>query len=102
MVGGEVDWLSIGLRALVYVATIGVAGGVFVRVTLGMGDVAGTINRQILAGGLLLLVCEPLRYLVFQLAIAQGDWAIAFDAQMRWMGLRRRSGRLWPRAFSAL
>lgn len=90
---GELDWVSVLLRMLVYVATIAVAGGVFVRATLGMQQVAGTINRQIFFGAILLLVCEPLRYLTFQLSIAQGDWEMAFDPAMRWMGVETPLGQ---------
>ena len=89
----ELDGTAVALRALVYLATVFVAGSVLVRATLGMREASSTINRQIAFGAALLFVCEPLRYVAFQLSIAQGDWSMAFDPAMRWMGLETPIGQ---------
>lgn len=90
---GDIDWLSVLLRTLVYAGTIAAAGGVLARVTLDLAHVSSTLNRQIGIGILLLLICEPARYLAFQLAIAQGDWTLAFDPTMRWMAMETPLGQ---------
>ena len=93
MTFAELDWVAVGLRLMIYVGTVAAAGGVLARLTLGMGEVAGTINRQIVIGVLILVVCEPLRYLNFQIEIAQGDWSLAFDPAMRWMAIQTPLGQ---------
>ena len=93
MIFAELDWTSIALRVFVYIATIAVAGGVFIRATPGMREMSGIISAQIAAGIALLFISEPLRYLAFQLSIAQGDWSMAFDPAMRWMGLETPLGQ---------
>ncbi|MGI9523424.1 MAG: hypothetical protein ACR2PG_17470, partial [Hyphomicrobiaceae bacterium] len=72
MIFTDLDWVSVLLRTMIYVGTIAVAGGVLVRATLGLAPVSRTINWQIGIGILVLVVCEPLRYMSFQLSIAQG------------------------------
>ena len=93
MTFAELDWLSVILRSLVYVATIAVAGSVFVRATLALPAADRILDRQITFGVVLLFVCEPVRYAAFQLSIAQGDWAMAFDPAMRWMGAETPLGQ---------
>lgn len=93
MTFAELDWLSVILRSLVYVATIAVAGSVLVRATLALPGADRMLDRQIAFGVVLLFVCDPIRYAVFQLSIAQGDWAIAFDPAMRWMGAETPLGQ---------
>ena len=92
MTFGEIDWLASGLRFTVYIGTIAAAGGVFARVTLDLRDVSNVINWQIAVGILIILLCEPLRFLKFQFDIAQGDWALAFDPAMRWMAIQTPFG----------
>ena len=93
MTFAELDWLSVFLRSLVYIATIAVAGSVFVRATLALPAADRILDRQITFGVVLLFVCEPVRYAAFQLSIAQGDWAMAFDPAMRWMGAETPLGQ---------
>lgn len=93
MTFAELDCLSAFLRSLVYIATIAVAGSVFVRTTLALPGAGRMLDRQIAFGVILLFVCEPLRYAAFQLSIAQGDWAMAFDPAMRWMGAETPLGQ---------
>ena len=93
MTFAELDWLSVILRSLVYVATIAVAGSVLVRATLALPGADRMLDRQIAFGVVLLFVCEPVRYAAFQLSIAQGDWAMAFDPAMRWMGAETPLGQ---------
>ena len=93
MTFAELDWLSVILRSLVYVATIAVAGSVLVRATLALPGADRMLDYQIAFGVVLLFVCEPVRYAAFQLSIAQGDWAMAFDPAMRWMGAETPLGQ---------
>ncbi|MEM6497168.1 MAG: CopD family protein [Pseudomonadota bacterium] len=93
MTFAELDWLSVFLRTLVYIATIAVAGSVLVRATLALPGADRMLKRQIAFGVVLLCVCEPIRYAAFQLSIAQGDWAMAFDPAMRWMGAETPLGQ---------
>ena len=86
------DWIAVLLRTMVYIGTIASAGGVLVRATLDTSITARTLDRQIFCGLGLLALCEPLRYVAFQLSIAQGDWAMAFDPAMRWMGMETPLG----------
>lgn len=94
MTFAELDWVSIALRTIVYVATIAAAGSVLFYATIrGAGQVGDAIHRQIMLGLVLLLLVEPLRYLHFQLAIGGGDWSIAFDPSMRWLALETPIGQ---------
>ena len=83
----ELELLPVLLRVATYAGTIAVAGSVLLRMTLATWIDANLVRRQILLGALLLAICEPLRYALFQLAIAQGDAALAFDPSMRWVGM---------------
>ena len=89
------ELLAAGLRALVYAGAIAVAGGALFAVGFAKASAAiePALRRQMLGGFLLLLVCEPLRYAAFQLAIADGDWALAFAPGMRWMAFETPIGQ---------
>lgn len=87
--------LTVLLRALEYSGTIAVAGAMLFRISFpqAAAAVAPLLRRQMLVGFLLLLAVEPLRYAAFQLAIADGDAALAFGADLRWMGLETPIGQ---------
>jgi copper resistance protein D len=89
------DLLAVGLRALVYAGAIAVAGGALFAAGFPRASVAiaPALRRQMVGGFLLLLACEPLRYAAFQLAIADGDVALAFGPAMRWMGFETPIGQ---------
>jgi putative copper export protein len=89
----NIDWLLVALRTAVYVGTIASAGGILARATLKTETVTRTLNWQIRFGLILLLIVEPARYVNFQLNIANGDWLIAFDPAMRWMGMETPLGQ---------
>lgn len=91
----EPDRLAIILRALVYVGAIGAAGGVLFSLSFPSAarHVERALQRQILLACWLLILVEPLRYVVFQLAVAEGDWAMAFAPAMRWMALQTAIGQ---------
>jgi putative copper resistance protein D len=89
----DIDWLLVALRTAVYVGTIASAGSILVRATLKTETVIKTLNWQIRVGLILLLIVEPARYVNFQLNIANGDWLIAFDPAMRWMGMETPLGQ---------
>ena len=89
----DLDFISVLLRVLTYAGTISVAGGALIRTTMGAVVTAKLVHRQIVLGALLLIVCEPLRYGHFQLSIAQGDMALAFDPSMRWLGVETPLGQ---------
>jgi putative copper export protein len=86
---------AILLRALIYVGSIGVAGAVLFNVSFPQAAdaVAPALRKQILAGFLLLLAVEPLRYAIFQLAIADGDPSLAFGPKLRWMAFETPIGQ---------
>jgi len=91
---GDADWLAVLLRALVYTGTVLSAGAVLFRLTFPtLRCVVPTLRRQIALGGLLLIICEPLRYILFQLQIAGGDFALALSPSMRWIGLETPLGQ---------
>ncbi len=83
------------LRALTYASGISVSGAMLFRASFSevSGAVAPALRRQIVVGFLLLLVIEPLRYGVFQLAIADSDWSLAFGPDLRWMGMQTPIGQ---------
>jgi len=89
----DIDWLLVALRTAVYVGTIASAGGILARATLKTETVTRTLNWQIRFGLILLLIVEPARYVNFQLNIANGEWLIAFDPAMRWMGMETPLGQ---------
>jgi copper resistance protein D len=83
------------LRALTYAGAIMVAGAVLFEASFPQvaDAVSAALKRQILAGFLLLLIVEPLRYTAFQLAISDGQLALAFGPELRWMGLETPIGQ---------
>lgn len=82
------------LRALVYLATITSAGAVlfFTIFRDGSRPIRTILRWQILAGFILLLIVEPLRYAFFQLQIAGGDWEMAFSRDLRSIYLETPQG----------
>ncbi len=90
----EPDRLAIVLRALVYAGSIVAAGGVLFSLSFPQAarHVERPLREQILLGCWLLVLVEPLRYVAFQLAIAEGNWSTAFAPEMRWMGLQTGIG----------
>ena len=92
----EPDRLSVILRALVYVGAIGACWRRALLFELSAGGAAcraPSLRRQILLACWLLILVEPLRYVAFQLAIAEGDPSVAFAPAMRWMGLQSAVGQ---------
>jgi putative copper export protein len=89
------DRLAIVLRALLYAGAIGAAGGVLFSLSFPQAarHVERALNRQILVACWLLILVEPLRYVAFQLAIAEGDSSVAFAPAMRWMALQTAVGQ---------
>jgi len=83
------------LRALTYAGTITVAGSVLFNASFPLAGAAisPVLRRQILVGFLLLLIVEPLRYGVFQLAISDSDPSLAFGPDLRWMGMETPIGQ---------
>jgi putative copper export protein len=77
----DADLLTISFRACIYVATIAVAGSQFVMWTLPQlqDDGVGTVHRQMRLGIVLLLLVEPIRIAMFQLAVSGGDAALAIS-----------------------
>lgn len=82
----ESEYLTIGLRACVYIATVAIAGSQLVRWTLPRLDV-GPLKHQTWFGLALLLIVEPLRIALFQLAIAGGDPGLAVSPSFLAMGI---------------
>ncbi len=83
------------LRACVYVGTIASAGGVLFALSRPSitKDVSSTLGLQIRIGAAFLLLIEPLRILVFQLAISGGDLSAAFGPELRWMAFEMSPGQ---------
>jgi putative copper export protein len=91
----EPDRLAIVLRALLYAGAVGAAGGVLFSLSFpgAAQHVERALNRQIFIACWLLVLVEPLRYIAFQLAIAEGDASVAFAPAMRWMALQTAVGQ---------
>ena len=91
----EPDRLAIVLRVLVYAGAVGAAGSVLFALSFpqAAAHVERWLRRQILLGCGLLIFIEPLRYIAFQLAVAEGDWSLAFAPGMRWMALQTAIGQ---------
>jgi putative copper export protein len=89
------DRLAVILRALVYVGAVGTAGSVLFSLSFPQAarHVERSLHRQILLGCWLLILVEPLRYVAFQLAVGEGNWAVAFGPGMRWMALQTAIGQ---------
>ena len=93
------DWLepaiaAPALRALIYFATIACAGAILFH--LAFPDASRTVRPalrwQIGIGFALLLLAEPLRYLLFQLEIAGGDLDMALSPDLRSIYLETPQG----------
>lgn len=94
MVIAEAEWLSVLLRALTYAGTVLVAGSLLFRATFPcFSEHASAGRRQLLLGAAILIVCEPLRYLLFQLQISGGDLTLGLSPSMRWIGLETPLGQ---------
>ena len=83
------------LRTLVYAASIAAAGAFLFAATFPAAarTVTAALRAQILVGFLLLVCVEPIRWVVFQLAISGGDAELAFAPDMRWMFLQMPNGK---------
>lgn len=88
------EGVTVLLRALIYSGTVLVAGGVLFRVSFpALTGIARALRWQIVAGAALLIICEPLRYLLFLLQISDGDLALALSPSMRWIGMETPLGQ---------
>ena len=89
------DVITATLRGLVYVGSIGVAGSMLFALSYpqAMSACRAALRGQAIAGFCLLLVVEPLRYVAFQLAIAGGDWGLAFGPDLIGMGFETPIGQ---------
>jgi putative copper export protein len=91
----EPDRLAIILRALIYVGSIAAAGGVLFSLSFPSAArlVESSLKRQVLIGCWLILLAEPVRYVAFQLAAAEGNWSAAFAPDLRWTAFETGFGR---------
>lgn len=89
------DVLTAALRVLVYLGTILTAGSVLFAFTFPRAarHTEGVLARQVQLGTAFIVFVEPVRYLLFQLAISGGDWSLAFSPEMRWMALEMPNGQ---------
>lgn len=89
------DVLTIILRTMVYAGTVAASGSVVFALIFPEAKrvIARTLKTQMLIGALLVLFAEPARYILFQLAIAAGDWTLAFTPEMRWMAFEVSTGQ---------
>jgi putative copper export protein len=89
------EQVAVLLRALVYAGAVLSAGGILFAASFphARAAIAAALQRQIVAGFLILLLIEPLRYAAFQLAIAEGDPSLAFGPDLRFMGLETPIGQ---------
>ena len=94
MAFAEADWLAVLLRALVYAGTVLAAGAVLFRLSFpALPSATPALRRQLWLGAALLILCEPLRYLLFLQQIAGGDLALALSPSMRWIGMQTPLGQ---------
>jgi copper resistance protein D len=91
----EVAIETAALRALVYAGTIAAAGACLFATTFPTTarSMAAVLRWQILIGALLILCVEPIRLVLFQLAISGGDAELAFAPDMRWMAFQMPNGQ---------
>lgn len=82
------------LRALVYLGTVLTAGACLYASCFPRAaqSVRATLRRQIAIGAMMIVLVEPLRYALNQLAMAGGDAGMAFAPDMRWLGLEMPAG----------
>ena len=93
------------LRVIVYIATIAAAGGVLFALSFPFAatEISRNIQRQVVFGCALLFAVEPVRYIAAQLVMAQGDWTLAFSAELRWVAMQTPIGQAAAvRLFAAL
>lgn len=90
----QADELVVLLRGLIYAATVLVAGGLLFRATFpSLAGIASAGRWQLVLGAVILIVCEPLRYLLFLLQVSGGDLALALSPSMRWIGMETPLGQ---------
>lgn len=89
------ELLGAALRTVVYAGTIAAAGSQLVSWSLPgvAGSTTGALNRQTRIGLALLIVAEPVRILMFQVAIAAGDAGLAMTPNFLAMGLEMPAQR---------
>ncbi len=82
------------LRALVYIGTVLTAGACLYASSFpdASQSVRATLRRQIAIGAIIIVLVEPLRYALSQLAMTGGDAGMAFGPDMRWVGLELPAG----------
>lgn len=89
----ELEGLAVLSRTFTYIATILLAGAVLFRLSVsGARELDRVIRLQIHLSTALLLLSEIARYLIFQLKITGGDYALAFHPSMRWMAFETAIG----------
>jgi len=94
MAFADADWLSVVLRFAIYAGTVLAAGAALFRLTFpALSGARPALRRQVLLGAAVLIVCEPLRYLLFLQEIAGGDLALALSPSMRWIGMETPLGQ---------
>ena len=91
----DLDTISIVLRWLIYVSTVSAAGGVLFRLAFpaAAAHTGRTLAVQIRLGSLAVLIIETLRFAVFQLEAAGGNWTHAFGSELRFMGFGTAFGQ---------
>lgn len=87
------ELLTIVLRAFAYTGSIAIGGGLLFALTFPKLVLAESLRRQLRFGAVLLLLIEPLRYLVFQLSAMGGDMGAAFGADQRWLAMQTAFGQ---------
>lgn len=83
------------LRALVYLGTILAAGSCLFALTFPTHwpPIRTVLRWQIAIGAVLVAVVEPLRYVLYALAMAGGDVGMAFEADMLMLGFELPAGQ---------
>lgn len=83
------------LRFAVLLGAILCAGSILFAVTFRHTSpaVGSVLTKQILFGAGLIIVVEPLRWFILQLAMSGGDFSVAFDPGMRWLALEMPQGQ---------
>ncbi|RIA56003.1 copper resistance D family protein [Dichotomicrobium thermohalophilum] len=89
----EADGLAVLLRMAVYGGTVLAAGAVLFRLSFPALLVDPALRKQLWFGAGLIIICEPLRYLLFLQQIAGGDLALALSPSMRWIGMETPLGQ---------
>jgi len=90
----DADGLAVALRMLVYAGTVLAAGSALFRASFpALPGVAPALRLQLWLGAALLIICEPLRYMLFLLQIAGGDLSLGLSSSMRWIGIETPLGQ---------